>query len=354
MMANMCIMNPARRELLRRYPLVRRCFNNSPRIRIKGAQNLPENDSMKSLSNRDKEFFSEVKKLRSSLHHDPPVLTKGRRPFYPANTAVVTSDVVVDNNNEEESTTGSQQQPLLPRFHASAFLNPKHYCRISAKSNSTISGSDAVRRLIRGKRNLLETMREETHMQKINKEKKGIQHQKLYVLRDHGVPIQLFQHLLKASNTWLSQQINASELSVQNTSGIIHFDRMLVRAEDGSSTVKPWPEEWENDMELYLTVMSRIATSLSDILQPVDGLSKPRLKQWNVDIRQQDIKLSEGEGIDFLVDDNPIVEFSTLKKGMGQISIYLRSSSSATKGEESNRRATSKVFVGVFDTKHEG
>lgn len=349
-MPNVCVTNSTRRQLSQPYQLARRCFNNISRIRIKSPHNLPENDSLKTLSNRDKKFFLEVKKIRSSLY--PPVLTKGRRSFYLGTIATVTSD-------EEIDTTPQQPQPLLPQFHASAFLDPKYYCRVSAEPNSTISGSDAVRRLIRGKRNLLETMRKETHECNNNKEKEK-RNQKLYVLRDHGVPVQLFQHLLKSSNTWLLQQINSSRLSIKNTSGNINFDHMLIQTKDGSSTVRSWPKKWRNDMEIYLTVMNRIAASLSDILQPMDGLSKPQIVQWNVNIHQQDVNMSKmiplsssEEGKDYFVNNDPIVEFSILKKDMGQIAIHLKSSSdSATDGEESSNMisSTSMTFVGVFNT----
>jgi len=318
---------------------------------MNAAQNLPSNDTIKSLSERDKVFFSEVKKLRSSLYHDPPVLTKIQRTsssHLVATTSGANSAMTVNNPQEEE------EEATLPQLHASAFLDPKYYCRISAEPNSTISGSDAVRRLIRGKRNLLETMREEIHLSE-EKNKKRILNWQFYDVRGHGVPIQLFDHLLNASDTWLSELDNAFGISLQKNSSGTSFGRMLIHAQDGfnkrSTTVKPWPSEWENDMELYLTVLIRIATNLSGILQSVDGLSKPQLKHWNVDIRERDDnRFISQSGEEEAKSINPLIKFSTLEKGMGQISIHLKRKSNAS-GEN---KTTTMAFVGVFDIKSEG
>jgi len=195
----MCLLNVKRPLLLIRH------FNSTRGTR---KANLPENDTIKSLSNRDKQFFSQVEKLRSSLHYDPPVLTKG---FYP--TAITKNGVYIGSTYLEFPSQS------LPQLHASAVLDPKHFCRISAAPNATINGSDAAQRLIRGKRKLLETMREETKRQ-ANKDER-----KLYILRDHGVPIQLLQHHLNIADSWLYKQGDAYELSVKKIFDAISFDR---------------------------------------------------------------------------------------------------------------------------------
>lgn len=291
--------------------------------------NLPENDSTKSLSNRDKQFFSEVEKLRSSLHYDPPVLTKG---FYPA--AISKKGVSIGSSYLELPS-----QPL-PQLHASAVLDPKHFCRISAAPNATISGSDATQRLIRGKRHFFKTIRNERN-DKANQDVR-----KMYLLRDHGVPNQLLQHHLRIADSWLCQQGDAYELSVKNIFDEIHYDSMLIRTEDGSSCVKVWPEEWKDDMELYFTVMNRITTSLSNILSENEGHSQLRLKQWKAYARRDVVLppqlLSEGTEV------TPVVEFDNLKGSAGTISIRLQNNL-AVNGE----RPISIVFVSTFDTKQE-
>jgi hypothetical protein len=48
---------------------------------------------------------------------------------------------------------------------------------------------------------------------------------KIYVLQGHGVPVQLWEHILQVAQTWLHSQESAYEVSVQNVFGAIHFDR---------------------------------------------------------------------------------------------------------------------------------
>mmetsp|Transcript_8053 Transcript_8053/g.11688 ORF Transcript_8053/g.11688 Transcript_8053/m.11688 type:complete len:326 (+) Transcript_8053:174-1151(+) len=318
-MPKLCLLNSQR-------PLqLVRCFGSTGGNK---SLNLPENDTIKSLSSRDKQFFSEVEKLRSSLHYDPPVLTKG---FYP--TAITNKGVFIGSSYFEFPS-----QPL-PQLHASAVLDPKHFCRISAAPNATINGSDAAQRLIRGKRHFLKTIRKETN------DEANQDVQKIYLLRDHGVPNQLLQHHLRIADSWLYQQGDVYELSVKNVFDTIHYDSMLIRSGDGSSLVKVWPEEWKDDMELYFTVMNRITTALSSILSENEGLSQLRLKQWNVYARRDMVLppqlLSEGTEV------TPVVEFDHLKGSAGTISIRLQNNLA---GDE---RPISIVFVGTFDTKQE-
>jgi hypothetical protein len=191
----------ALRIQLRQPNVIGRCMSST-----KGP-NLPDNDNAKSLSTRDNRIFAQVKKLRSSILNEPPVLTKG---FHP--TAITNRGVYLGSTFLEYPP-----QPL-PQLHAQAFLDPKAYCKISASASNTISGADAARRLIRGKRNLMETMRSEIH------EKKE-EVRKLYVLRGHGVPVQLLKHHLQMARAWLTQQDHVNEVSVQNVFGTMHFDR---------------------------------------------------------------------------------------------------------------------------------
>lgn len=169
-----------------------------------------KSDIIKTLSNRDKRFFNHIKKVRSSYSssvlNDPPVLTRG---FYPTD---------ITNQGVYMGSTFLEHPPQpLPQLHASAFLDPKGYCRSSAQATTTISGGDAARRLIRGKRNLVETMRKEIQEQQYVK--------KLYILKGHGVPDQVLNHLLDAAQQWLP--MDAHEVAVQNLFGALNFDRYV-------------------------------------------------------------------------------------------------------------------------------
>ena len=180
----------------------------SPRFFVtKGGSNLPTNETAKSLSNRDKDFFSQLKKLKASFDQDPLVISEG---FYP--TAITTNGVYMGSTFLEHPP-----QPL-PHLFASAILDPKTYCKQSASSTSTISGGDAARRLLRGKQNFRQTMQQELTLRP-----KDVL--KIYVLQGHGVPVQLWEHILQVAQTWLHSQESAYEVSVQNVFGAIHFDR---------------------------------------------------------------------------------------------------------------------------------
>ena len=181
--------------------------------------NLPTNDTIKALSNRDKQFFAQVKDLRSTIDHDPPVLIKGFQP------------TGFSKNGVYMGSTFLQYPPQsLPQICCSALLDPKTYCKKSASAQTTISGSDAARRLIRGKRNLMDTLRTDVHGHQ-----KDVK--KMYILQDHGVPVQLLQHHLDVAHSWLlrsSSNYHSShqddddgsyELSVENLFGTKHFDR---------------------------------------------------------------------------------------------------------------------------------
>lgn len=181
----------------------RRSFGTS----TKGGSNLPSNETAKSLSNRDKNFYAQVKKLKSSIDQDPPVISQG---FYP--TAITSNGVYMG------STYLEHPPQTLTHLFASAILDPKTYCKLSASSTSTISGSDAARRLLRGKRNFRETMRKELTLRP-----KDVL--KIYVLEGHGVPVQLWEHLLQEARAWLQSEDSAHELSVQNVFGALNFDK---------------------------------------------------------------------------------------------------------------------------------
>ena len=102
----------------------------------------------------------------------------------------------------------------IPRFHlpslnASALLDPHVYCKESAKGSEThgvsrsISGTDAARRLLRGKKEFLLQARELVQQQHTNKgsHKKG----PVVLLEGHGVPSKLFQHCIDMADSLLRE-----------------------------------------------------------------------------------------------------------------------------------------------------
>lgn len=190
--------------------------NGTPRYQVravvrafsnKRGPNLPTHETSKTLSSRDKQFHGRVQKLRSAMDQEPPVVSEG---FYPTATT---------NQGVYMGTTFLEYPPQpLPQLFATALLDPKTYCKQSASSTSTISGSDAARRLLRGKRNFWETMRHEL----VSKNNREVQ--KMYLLQGHGVPVQLWRHLLDAAYTWLHHRDHVQELSVQNLFGANQFD----------------------------------------------------------------------------------------------------------------------------------
>jgi hypothetical protein len=174
----------------------------------KNGRNLPTNDTNKAITTRDEKFFAQVKALKDVIEQEPPVLLKG---FLPT---------AITNNGVFMGSTFFEHPPnSLPQLFATALLDPRAFCKQSASSTTTISGGDAARCLLRGKQNFRETLRKELTLAR------SLDVQAMYVLRGHGVPSQLFQHILDVAQGWLNKEDNAHELSVQNVFGALVYDR---------------------------------------------------------------------------------------------------------------------------------
>lgn len=307
----------------------------SPRFfGTKDDSKFPTNETTNSLSYRDKVFVAQFQKLKASFEQDPPVISQG---FYP--TAITTNGVYMG------STFLEHPPETLPHLFASAILDPKTYCKQSASSTSTISGGDAARRLLRGKRNFRQTMRQE-----LTSRPKDVQ--KIYILQGHGVPVQLWEHILYVAQTWLQSEESAYEVSVQNVFGAFHFDRMLVRSDSGTSRIAPWPTEWDTDMELYMTVTTRMAKLLSDILRKGDDEGDPpRLKQWNISV-QQDFAIPP-QLLPPAQELTPTVEFVPMEGQVGRLIIRLQGIIRTTIGDEVVEKPVALIFEGVYDTKQD-
>lgn len=114
---------------------------------------------------------------------------------------------------------------------------------------------------------------------------------------------------------------------------------MLVRNQNGATQVDLWPKEREHDMELYLTVMSRMANHMSNVFLREDGLSQPRLKQWKITVKHEHALPPQ-----LLPDDDklhPVMEFVPMEGLSGSVSIRLQNEN------------VSMIFESVFDTKQE-
>ena len=131
---------------------------------------------------------------------------------------------------------------------------------------------------------------------------------------------------------------------------------MVVRCENGSSRIAPWPTEWDPDMELYMAATTRMAKLLSGVLQKgeEEGSDLPRLKQWNVTLQQSlaipPQLLPPNEII------TPIVEFIPMEGQIGRIIIRLQGLTSRTwmdDNEDYLEEPVSWTFDGVFDTKQD-
>ena len=160
----------------------------------------------------------------------------------------------------------------LPILNASALLHTKDYCVHSASSQTSKSGLGAARRLLKGKQDFLNLLRGLVHSPSPQR----------FVLQGHGVPEQLLQEHVELAHDLLVLHDNAasfafhyhpksSSSSSQPTDSLVLEKWMRIRQRDGSHRVVPWPPtaprpnravSWQDSMQLYVTVMQRLATKL--------------------------------------------------------------------------------------------
>jgi hypothetical protein len=241
----------------------------------------------------------------------------------------------------------------LPTLNASAILDPKGFCHNSASASTTLSGTDAVKRLLRGKGEFLTVVKQELHRK---------QRPKSYLLTGHGIPQQLLQNHLNLADSLLKSR-QARLLSFNNSFGHLSFDILRIRSREGINAHSAWPSEnfdETKDMELYLTVMNRLANHLSECLKweyppaadpmrddddftPTTIRTLPRPHRWNVDILRGSVFPGMHE------EPTPIVEW-TPREGLlapGHVCIRLQGAPNDT-GESLRRKRKSPVTL-VFD-----
>ena len=191
----------------------------------------------------------------------------------------------------------------LPELDVSSVLDSTVYTR---KIGASISGHAAAMRLAKAKRELRDILQQELDgpMQRQQRKEHNKNNgngravapstkatpsttnhnfgdvKKLYLLRRHGVPNQLLQHLLLVADDWLERKA-ALELWVDSSSR----DSLSVITDEGMALRTTWPTEWDNDVGLYLASMKRIVSRLASMTSFCDNCSvEPADLEWKMSI----------------------------------------------------------------------
>jgi|UniRef100_A0A8J9TJC0 hypothetical protein len=163
----------------------------------------------------------------------------------------------------------------LPLLNASALLNTKDYCVSSANSATSKSGTEAARRLLRGKRDFVAHLRQHV----LRKAPTRGASPTSFVLQGHGVPVQLLQDHINLADGILTQEHDAAAVSFQQYRDRSDDTRhayelssnwiMRVRSKTGTNLANRLAHDgpWAASMELYLAAMNRITTALGVVLQ---------------------------------------------------------------------------------------
>lgn len=157
--------------------------------------------------------------------------------------------------------------------NVSPFLDPPDFCKRSAfyEDTPTRNGTLAARRLLQGKEQVLEKLKENI-LENNKKQRKP----RSYTIIGHGVPKQLLQDHVDMVDSLLKQHENAAEIEIGfkgSTAELSVKTLQVCNVLDGKKRerrLEPWPfeqySEEDDQMQLYLTVMNRISTTLSDVL----------------------------------------------------------------------------------------
>jgi hypothetical protein len=177
----------------------------------------------------------------------------------------------------------------LPELDVAPLLDKTVFTR---KAGRTIHGTDAAMRLSKAKNELREVIHQELEEPYDGNDREkhyashGSKHnnsggvKKMYIMRRHGVPNQMLQHLVKVADQWLEEK-NALELWVDSSCQ----SSLSVLTTDGSSWRTLWPSEWDRDLALYLASMKRMVSHLGSMTPFCDGSSVlPGDLEWKVSI----------------------------------------------------------------------
>jgi len=165
------------------------------------------------------------------------------------------------------------EEPLvhdLWTVNVSPFLDPQDFCKKSAFYEDTLSrnGTLAARRLLQGKERVLETLMENI-LQSTSANKQRPK-PRSYAIAGHGVPKQLLQAHIDMADCLLREYKNAAEIAFKNSTGQLSVDTLRVCNAKRENRLEQWTyeqySEEDNQMQLFLTVMNRISTTLSPVL----------------------------------------------------------------------------------------
>lgn len=207
------------------------------------------------------------------------------------------SSNVTRKDQDEPQHQRRRRRRKLPIVNAAALLDKKTYCRKSAFPGGTVtkSGGEAAKRLLKGKKDLVEMLRGYVVWQ---------QNQRPFCLSGHGIPPQLLQDHINMADSILRNFNEPAECALmseldENGTDPSSPDSMRIRSQDGQSRNWAWPpqrllqrsgfnetaelldisQSWDHSLVLYLAAMDRIAKELGPVGSYFNRDSK---KQWTV------------------------------------------------------------------------
>ena len=199
-----------------------------------------------------------------------------------SNTTAAKSGAIEGRGGKGASGSASKTRIRLPIVNASVLLDKQHYCVQSANAATSLSGTEAARRLQRGKQELVSVLQRDILSRPAASSpswtgsSSSIVPPPYYVLQGHGVPSQLLQAHIDFADSLL-KRCQASQCSFSNAALQVDWLRIR-RYTDNDNHVEAWPAaatsqrrndvDLTHDMNLYLTVMDRIARALGLILPP--------------------------------------------------------------------------------------
>jgi len=212
---------------------------------------------------------------------------------------MTTKNLISALSSETRDTRDNNHGSLLPSFqslpllNASVLLDPQHYIKASASASTSRSGTESARRLLRGRREWMSTIRKHAERglnppsssssnigrrilssssSSNNNSQQHIhmdQRRAAYRLTGHGVPQQLLQNHVDFAGQLMAQH-DATSLALPSK------DWMRLRTKDGSVQTLPMSDGFEeHSLNLYLAVMERMARTLSIVLHRGPILTTP-------------------------------------------------------------------------------
>lgn len=194
-------------------------------------------------------------------------------------------ELPIHKNAAQDNQDGKtrRRRRKLPIVNAAAILDKNTYCKKSAFPGgvTTKSGHEAAKRLLRGKKDLVDMIRGTIVFQ---------QSQRPFCLTGHGVPPQLLQDHIDMADAILQNFDEPTECQLTSNLGDSISstdpscpDSMTIRRQDGQTRVWAWPpqrllqrstkeenaeklhdvsQNWDNSLVLYLAVMDRLSREM--------------------------------------------------------------------------------------------